>query len=251
MDILCFAIWCKMQHSNSIIFNLGTRELMRLLKIGYGRATNLLNAIKTDGLFEIKDDKRFLVKSFKDKTIKHTKKGKIYRGANVFVLEVNKDYTLKEIYERLNELLFLRPIGSEESNKSHMNGKKDSLCRASFITMREFEKEVGMSYGSVQAIKKRLLAKQEINSQCAEMYMADGRNEEEIKRLLAKTGRKGFTFEKGDHKYIVIPCKYAIICQKTKASCGRHKIYGYHKGGIDGTTKKGVYAEHGIFGMPD
>lgn len=230
MDVLCFAIWCKMQHSNSIIYGLGVRQIMSALKVGYGRASNLLKSVREDkDLFEDKGDGKFLVKSFRDKTRKYTKKGFVYQGASVFAFDVNKDYTLKDIYDRLNELLFLRPIGSEESNRSHVSGSKNSLCRSAFITMKEFVSEVGMSQASVSAIKKRLVENSEITSTCAEVHVADARNEEEVKNLLTKYGRRTFTYTKGDRKYIVIPCRYAITCRKDKAACGRHKIYGYKK----------------------
>ena len=68
MTILCFAIWCKIQHSNSIMFDMGTRQLMRTLHISQPKAQLLLNAIKTDDLFSVKENGRFIVKSFKDNT---------------------------------------------------------------------------------------------------------------------------------------------------------------------------------------
>lgn len=76
MTILCFAIWCKMQHSNSIMFDMGTRQLMRTLHISQPKAQLLLNAIKTDDLFSVKENGRFIVTSFKDDTRKLDKNTK-------------------------------------------------------------------------------------------------------------------------------------------------------------------------------
>ena len=92
---------------------MGTRQLMRTLHISQPKAQLLLNAIKTDDLFSVKENGRFIVTSFKDDTRKLDKNGRVYKGAKMFTIEVNKQYTLKDIYNRLNELLFLFQIGSQ------------------------------------------------------------------------------------------------------------------------------------------
>ena len=260
MTVLCFAIWCKMQHSNSVMFDMGTRQLMSSLRIGQPKAKLLLNAIKTDELFSVQNDGRFIVTSFKDSTRKLNRYGRAFKGAKMFTLEVNKEYTLKDIYNRLNELLFLFQIGSEESNSSHVSGRKidkTRLCRSKFITIKQFQVGVGMSHGSVSGIKKRLKKKEEITSTCAELHMADKRVPGQVEKMLLRFGRKNPTFEKGDNVYVAIPCSYAITDRSAKRSCGRHKIYGYgsrmtksQKGSE--TASKGILVplDNG-FGMPD
>lgn len=230
MTVLCFAIWCKMQHSNSVMFGMGTRQLMSSLRIGQPKAQLLLSAIKTDELFSVQNDGRFTVASFKDNTKKLNRYGRAYKGANMFTLEVNKEYTIKDIYNRLNELLFLRQIGSEEANSSHVSGRntdKTRSCRSKFITIKQFQEGVGMSHGSVSGIKKRLKKKEEISSTYAELHMADRRVPGQVEKMLLRLGRKNPTFEKGDNAYVAIPCSYAITDRNAKRSCGRHKIYGY------------------------
>ena len=260
MTVLCFAIWCKMQHSNSVMFGMGTRQLMSSLRIGQPKAQLLLNAIKTDELFSVQNDGRFIVASFKDNTKKLNRYGRAYKGANMFTLEVNKEYTIKDIYNRLNELLFLRQIGSEEANSSHVSGRntdKTRSCRSKFITIKQFQEGVGMSHGSVSGIKKRLKKKKEIASTYAELHMADRRVPGQVEKMLMRLGRKNPTFEKGDNVYIAVPCSYAITDRDAKRSCGRHIIYGY--GGRMKKSQKGVTtASKGIlasldngFGMPD
>ena len=259
-EALCFAIWCKMQHSNSVMFGMGTRQLMSFLRIGQPKAKLLLNAIKTDELFSVQDDGRFTVASFKDNTRKLNRYGRAYKGANMFTLEVNKEYTIKDIYNRLNELLFLRQIGSEEANSSHVSGRntdKTRSCRSKFITIKQFQEGVGMSHGSVSGIKKRLKKKKEISSTYAELHMADRRSPGQVEKMLMRFGRKNPTFEKGDNVYVAIPCSYAITDRDAKRSCGRHIIYGY--GGKMKKSQKGVTtARKGVlvpldngFGMPD
>lgn len=260
MTVLCFAIWCKMQHSNSVMFGMGTRQLMSSLRIGQPKAQLLLKAIKTDELFSVQQDGRFIVASFKDNTRKLNRYGRAYKGANMFTLEVNKEYTIKDIYNRLNELLFLRQIGSEEANSSHVSGRntdKTRSCRSKFITIKQFQEGVGMSHGSVSGIKKRLKKKEVISSTYAELHMADRRVPGQVEKMLLRLGRKNPTFEKGDNVYVAIPCSYAITDRDAKRSCGRHIIYGY--GGRMKKSQKGVTtASKGIlapldngFGMPD
>lgn len=260
MTVLCFAIWCKMQHSNSVMFGMGTRQLMSSLRIGQPKAQLLLSAIKTDELFSVQNDGRFTVASFKENTKKLNRYGRAYKGANMFTLEVNKEYTIKDIYNRLNELLFLRQIGSEEANSSHVSGRntdKTRSCRSKFITIKQFQEGVGMSHGSVSGIKKRLKKKEEISSTYAELHMADRRVPGQVEKMLLRLGRKNPTFEKGDNVYVAIPCSYAITDRDAKRSCGRHIIYGY--GGRMKKSQKGVTtASKGVlvpldngFGMPD
>lgn len=255
MTVLCFAIWCKMQHSNSVMFGMGTRDLMRALHIGHTKAQMILQAIKSSKLFSVQKEGRFVVNSFKDNTIKRNKRGRVFKGANMFTIEVNKEITLKEIYNRLNELLFLHQIGSMEANSSHVSANNRS-CRYSYIPFSQLESAVGMSHGSISGIKKRLKGKKEISSTFAELHMADSRCEDQVKRLLVKFGRKNPSFVRGNNVYVCIPCSYAITDRNAKASCGRHIIYGYSgkkaiKKGITG-QERGLYPQMQSLGnLPD
>lgn len=255
MTVLCFAIWCKMQHSNSVMFDMGTRDLMRALHIGHTKAQMILQAIKSSELFSVQKDGRFVVNSFKDNTIKRNKRGRVFKGANMFTIEVNKEITLKEIYNRLNELLFLHQIGSMEANSSHVSANNRS-CRYSYIPFSQLESAVGMSHGSISGIKKRLKGKKEISSTFAELHMADSRCEDQVKRLLVKFGRENPSFVRGNNVYVCIPCSYAITDRNAKASCGRHIIYGYSgkkaiKKGITG-QERGLYPQMQSLGnLPD
>ena len=255
MTVLCFAIWCKMQHSNSVMFDMGTRDLMRALHIGHTKAQIILQAIKSSELFSVQKEGRFVVNSFKDNTIKRNKRGRVFKGANMFTIAVNKEITLKEIYNRLNELLFLHQIGSMEANSSHVSANNRS-CRYSYIRFSQLESAVGMSHGSISGIKKRLKGKKEISSTFAELHMADSRCEDQVKRLLVKFGRKNPSFVRGNNVYVCIPCSYAITDRNAKASCGRHIIYGYSgkkaiKKGITG-QERGLYPQMQSLGiLPD
>ena len=255
MTVLAFAIWCKMQHSNSVMFDMNTRDLMRSLHIGHTKAQMILKAIKSSELFSVQEDGRFIVNSFKDNTIKRNKKGRVFKGANMFTIEVSKEITLKEIYNRLNELLFLHQIGSMETNSSHVSANNRS-CRYSYIPFSQLESAVGMSHGSISGIKKRLKGKKEISSTFAEMHMADSRCGDQVKNLLAKFGRNNPSFVRDNNVYVCIPCSYAITDRKAKASCGRHIIYGYagKKASKKGITRqgRGLYSQMQSLGnLPD
>lgn len=228
-EILCFAIWCKMQHSNSIMYNLSIKELKTRLKVGYNKAKKLLEAIDNDGLFRRSDDgKTFSVISFRDKTKKWNKRGKTYSSAFVCKIDINKDYTLKELYNILNEKLFLLPIVVQEKNCLKNAEKKQTMrCQSSFITLREFEKVVGMSHGAVCKIKKTLVKKGVIKSTLAESHCADARDEKSKDGILKKFGRRGFTFAVGTLLYLIVPCSYSVA-KGSELRSFQHKIYNYH-----------------------
>ena len=73
---------------------MGTRDLMRTLHIGHTKAQMILQAIRSYELFSVQEDGRFIVNSFRDNTIKQNKKGRVFKGANMFTIEVNKEITL-------------------------------------------------------------------------------------------------------------------------------------------------------------
>ena len=254
MLVLSFAIWCKLQHSNSVIFGMGVKQLMKTLHISYGKATYLLEAIKTDDvLFRTLAKGRFMVNSFRDQSNKTNKKGWKYRGTNVFTLEMETECTIKDIYNKLNELLFLRQIASEEANCSHVSRRNSCRCRSPFITMKQFQSSVGMSHGSCCAIKKRLKAKKHISSTCAEVYSADERCPKQMQEIYDKLGVWKPTFRAKCRIYVVKPCTYAITSREAKANSGRHKIYNYSiKGRSSRTAQKGMYKPLALAcGMPD
>ena len=229
-EALCFAIWCKMQHSNSIMYEMSLKEVKERLKVGYGKAKKLLACIDTNELFiHDRESRTFRVVSFRDKTAKKTRKGRNYSSAFVCKIPVNKDYTLKGLYNILNEKLFLLPIVGQEKNCLPNAEKKSSTrCLPNFITLKEFEKVVGMGHGSVCKIKKNLINKGIIKSTIAEQHCTDIRDDEMKKSILQKWGRRGFTFVVGTLCYLIIPCSYSIGA-RSEYNSFQHKIYNYHK----------------------
>lgn len=247
MELLSFAIFCKIQHSNSVMFNRSIREWKSLLGIGQAKAKMLLKAKDDDLLFENLDNDRFRILTFRDKTVKCDKKGKPYKGCHVFTLRFKRSCKLKDIYNKLNELLFLRQIGAKEANDCKKGSKPLGKCHSSFITMKQFQGAVGMSHGSCCGIKKRLLQKKQIHSTIAELHMADNRCDGQVENLLRRFGRENPSFVQGHSVYVCIPCSYSITNRKAKDSCGRFKIYDYSKRAALTIMVRSIKSDAGVF----
>ena len=91
-ELLALAIWFKMQHSNSVIWNVTTFKLRKGLHIGNVKAERLIQDMKDSDLFSVEGDK-VVVSSFRDHTTKFTKKGREYHGSKVCKFEV-REYTM-------------------------------------------------------------------------------------------------------------------------------------------------------------
>lgn len=239
-EALCFAVWCKMQHSNSIMFSMTKIQVKKSLCVSHQKATRILDAIHEDSfLFTPLDDGRFLVNSFKDKEIKTNKKGEEYTGATVFRIEVRQDYTLKELYNIINNALYEYTVWASEQNRFHVSTK----CLRSYITGKEFEKVVGMGHGSIARIKKTLVKSGRISSTLAEKHYADERNLGECESALKKQGVKTFTYSRKGVHCVVVPCSYTITNRRVNSQFV-HKIYGYSK-------KKAIHQYTTMGGTPD
>ncbi len=200
-------------------------QVKKSLCVSHQKATRILDAIRKDSfLFTPLADGHFLVNSFKDKEVKINKKGEEYSGTTVFRIEVRQDYTLKELYNIINNALYEYTVWASEQNRFHVSTK----CLRSYITGKEFEKVVGMGHGSIARIKKNLVKSGHISSTLAEKHYADERNLNECASALKKHGVKTFTYShKGVH-CVVVPCSYTITSRQVYTQFV-HKIYGYSK----------------------
>ena len=216
------------------------------LGIGYDKANRLLKAVKEDDeLFQELGNGRFLVKTFRDKSVKWNKKNGSYQGAVVCRVPVNKDFTLKELYSIVNNILFTYVICGAKDNC--FNVVDNSGCVRTFLTTKKFSKVVNMGRSSISRIKKALIKDGKISSTLAEMHMADTRNEVEVNRTLMRYGYKNFTFTRGDKGYIIIPCSYSIEDRDVDDTF-MHKIYGYK---TKNRALKDVLYDYSVNGMPD
>jgi hypothetical protein len=240
-ELLAVAIWMKMQHSNSVIWNVSVSRLKNGLHIGKDKSRRLIQDMRGNDLFAMTGDK-VMVSSFRDRTIKRTRKGWVYHGAMVCKFEV-KDYTLRELYNLINEKLFEFQICAAEHKDCSLKDKKSSSAKGHAITTKQFGKAINMSIGSVSTIKKRLVGRGRISSTYAEKYSFDVRNKDEKERVLHRTGKKKADYTIGELGFIVLPCSYSI--EDRRVSDGfRHLIYGKQK-------NKALQRDLNARGIPD
>lgn len=242
-ELLALAIWFKMQHSNSVIWNVTEYKLRKGLRIGRPKAQRLIQDMKDSDLFTI-DGNKVVVSSFRDHTTKWTRKNKEYHGAMVCKFEV-KEYTMKELYNLINEKLFVYPICAAEHKDCCMKASDDGKvgAKGKAITIGQFKKAINMSSGAVSKLKKKLIGEGKISSTLAEKHSFDVRNEEETKRTLKRTGKKKADFVVGTLGFIVLACSYSIT-DRTVSDGFRHLIYGKQ-------NEKVIQKDMSFGGIPD
>lgn len=219
-------------------------RLRKELRIGKVKAERLIRDMKGDNLFTVTGDK-VVVSSFRDNTIKKTKKGKVYRGAMVCKFEV-KNYTLKELYNLINEKLFEFQICAAEHKNCCMKAPKGETVGVSVnnaITIKQFQKALNMGSGSIGRIKKKLISEGRISSTLAEKHSFDIRNEEEKKRTLTRTRKQKADFVIGALGFVVLACSYSIADRAVSDSF-RHLIYGKQKETV-------IQRDMSVGGIPD
>ena len=242
-ELLAVAIWIKMQHSNSVMWNVTEYRLRKELHIGHPKAERLIQDMKDDDLFTV-DGNKVIVRSFRDNTIKWTRKGHEYRGAMVCKFEV-KDYTLKELFNLINEKLFEFQICAAEHKDCCMKAPEGEKvgAKGKAITIKQFQNALNTSSSSVSRVKKRLIASGRINSTIAEKHSFDIRNEEETKRTLSRTRKTKADFVVGTLGFVVLACSYSIA-DRAVSDGFRHLIYGKQ-------SEKVIQRDMSIGGIPD
>lgn len=241
-ELLATAIWMKMQHSNSVVWNVSATRLRKELHIGKDKSRRLIRDMRDNDLFSVTGN-NVMVSTFRDHTIRWTRKGRVYRGAMVCMFEV-KDYTLKELYNLINERLFEFQICAAEHKDCLLKEHKEPVgAKGHAITSKQFGKAINMSVGSVTTIKKRLVGRGRISSTPAEKHSFDKRNVDERKRVLQRTGKQKEDFSVGDFGFVVLPCSYSI--EDRRVSDGfRHLIYGRQK-------DRAIQRDLNVGGIPD
>lgn len=226
-ELLAVAIWMKMQHSNSVVWNVTASKLRKQLGIGKAKADRLIRDMKDSDLFSVNGN-IVVVSSFRDKTAKITRKGTIYRGAMVCRFEA-REYSLKELYNLINEKLFeFQVCAAEYKDCLKCSTKKGIGAKYHAITTIQFGMALNMGSGSVSRIKKRLVAERKIDSTYAQKHSFDMRNELERDRTLLRTGKSKEDFIIGDLGFVVLPCSYSLKDLGVSESF-KHLIYGKHK----------------------
>lgn len=222
-ELLAVAIWIKMQHSNSVMWNVTEYKLRKRLHIGKAKAERIIRDMKESDLFTVEGNK-VTVASFRDKQDKWTRKGMVYHGAMVCRFP-HQEYRLNELYNLINEKLFEYQICAAEHKDCCLNEQKPSGAKGKAITIKQFKQALNMGAASVVRIKKRLIADGKVNSSIAEMHSFDLRNDEEQKRTLQRTGKRKADFVVGLLGFVVLPCLYSVADRSVTDSF-RHLIYG-------------------------
>lgn len=242
-EILAVAIWIKMQHSNSVMWNVTEYRLRKELHIGKPKAERLIQDMKDDDLFTV-DGNKVIVRSFRDNTIKWTRKGHEYRGAMVCKFEV-KEYTLKELFNLINEKLFEFQICAAEHKDCCLKAPEGEKvgAKGKAITIKQFQKALNTSSSSVSRIKKRLIVSGRIDSTISEKHSFDVRNKEEAERVLLRTKKSKADFIVGTLGFVVLACSYSIA-DRAVSDGFRHLIYGKQ-------SEKVIQRDMSFGGIPD
>ena len=223
-ELLAVAIWMKMRHSNSVMWNLTAYRLRKSLCIGKAKADRIMSDINESDLFSVSGN-IIKVASFRDNCLKWTKKGKQYRGAMVCKFPVKDNYTLKELYNLINERLFELPLCAAEHKDCLLD---NSGAKGNAVTIKEFKAIVKMGHGSIVRLKRRLIHKGIISSTSTKRVACiHYKNESHLKNILRSIGRIGVTFSYRMFHYILSTCAYNVISRDTVKSF-RHLIYGKH-----------------------
>jgi len=237
-ELFALAIWCHIQRVNATVFDFTVTKARKELKIGKVKAERLLNDANDDPLFSF-NDTTIRAGSFRDKTSKYTRKQRRYCSAMVKTVKFDTDhiYSLKELYDLINEILTLFPITAQEDKDClPQRGGLHNRCvqktcdaKSRTLTLRKFCQNNGMSVSSSHRILRKLVADGKIHKTPSSQFAVIGKEHgEQIESSLNRAGVMNYTFEHNGLIYIVVPCSYSIASRSITESY-KHKIYGYHK----------------------
>lgn len=236
-ELLALAIGCHLLRSNAVIFNFNRFYIRKHFSVGKVKAERLLQDAMDDQLFTFTGE-NVSVGSFRDKSVKRDRRGNEYRSAFVhrFTYDTEKKYTLKELYNLVNDVLTIFPISAQEEDcLQHRGGLYNrfvpTLCDANSrtLTLRKFSQNNKMSVSSTSRILKRLVANGVLSKEPSRQYAVIGSEHiAEIQDCLNHIGRKSFTFRHGSLTYIIVPCLYSIA-KRDVGDSFHHKIYNFHR----------------------
>ena len=237
-ELFAMAIWCHMLRENGVVWGLDRFYIRKKLHIGKTKAERLMSDAMKDELFTFHDSYAS-VGSFRDMTIKRNWKGREYRSAFVykFVFDTEIEYTLKDLYELINEILTLYPIVAKEgADCFKKRGGLDNHCapkshdaKARTLALRKISQNNKMSLSSSSRIINNLVGKHFITKELCRQYAVIGEEHvEAIKDCLNRLNRTSSTFIFNGLTYILVPCSYSVS-NRTVSDSFFHKIYGYHK----------------------
>lgn len=220
----------KLWHSNGVVLNATTTNLMQWLHIGHDRALRLYaNMRRCTALFCI-EGTTIHTASLRDKTAKINCRGKRYSGAVCVRFSADKEYTLKEICKTIDKYVTLACIqGKEKKGTISKAWKKNTnLCPYPVsMSTKSLAKKIGVSESTASRLTTRMSKEGSITKNKGSiLYICDCNNKEDLEKVLAHTKRPSFTFYDNGKAWLVAPCTYSIN-DANASRCIRHKIYGY------------------------
>lgn len=242
-ELVCVLVWLKMQHPNSAILKVNTYMLRKWFGVGQKKAERIYRDILSSDLCTVKKNLdgsvRVWIHSFKLKAKKEvSRKGRKYREGMFCKFKAKKNYTLKELYNIVNEMLFTMPISKTEKKgdgedrllKSQETGCGVANSRP--IRLKCLASAIGMSASSAARVRNKLAGDGKIEYTPSRDYSEDERNEERCKILLIRFGVKKPTYKKGSMLHIVEPSRYSIVAERRDRNI-RHQFYNYKSSNQD------------------
>ena len=227
-ELLCFAIWLKMRNENSVAWNINDKAVRYECHVGKVKAIRLLSDAAEDGLFDIKGE-TIIVHSFRDKTIKYGRKGARYQSDFCFKFPYKENYTLRELYNLMNDFLATDFINTYERKTAYIANRHNNDRGASCsISLKALSKQTHMSWSATRGIVNNLRKKGVLKIESAKQYcflMAE-EIEKEAYDFLREHGLRRFTFFRGVVAYVVFPRTYSILSRDWSERF-QHVIYNF------------------------
>lgn len=240
-ELLAMALWCHFERVNATIFQFTVTYVRKHLHVGKVKAERLLyDARNDDFLFSFSGD-TIRANSLRDKTVKTTRNGRRYQSANVrrITFDSEREYSLREIYDLINEILTERPIVAKEHRDclkkcgDRQGRSVGSLSDARYTTLplRKLSENNGMSLSSTARILKRMQQHGVIDKRPSVQITKCSGDTEGVREAMTATGLRKATFMLGTLLYFILPCSYHVT-DRTVSDSFHHKIYNYHKAGM-------------------
>lgn len=226
-ELLGVCILGHLWRNNGVVWNFTYRNAMKWLHVGKPKAKRLIQQMKEcKRLFSFNGDV-LSCRSLRDKSCKRTRNGRNFSGAICACIKANRDYTLKDIYNIINDIIVLARIKAT-TGRTIFSIVTHSVSERSFLTCRTLAESLGMSRSSAMRITNRLRNNGVIIKDPAIEFLAlDSCHKREIQRALDMLNYKHVSYtSKQGYSYIIIPNGYAIDNIDAYNSI-RHKIYGY------------------------
>lgn len=213
------------------MINVTINNIKDALHVSYKKAKRLLDDAKESNLFVYDSEHNSLtVSTFKSKEVKHSRKGFKYCSDYVYKLDVRADYTLKDMYTKINKILVEYAINSKDRDDFNVGGNGSMSCPNKAISQRKLSNLVGIHRTSISRLTKQMANDRSIKKSMPTTKLAiTCVNEYTVKEWKERTGRRHFIYNPNDNNgYIVLPCEYSLSDRRETEKFA-HVIYNNKK----------------------